>query len=129
MQEVVVKQEALFQGGCEEEGDDALETLPSEYYEKDENQHLKDDCVDGFAGDADLVTGTLSLMAVRLYIFFLGERMEFTEVRDLTAKKYVQNCSSCSLGKSNFLLRFARKLLQILFCVDWQIYFFWFGKI
>ena len=74
MQEVVVKQEALFQGGSEDGEDDTLKALPPAYYEKDENQHLKDNCVDGFAGDADLVTGTLSLMTVRLYIFSLGER-------------------------------------------------------
>ena len=80
MEEVVVKQEALFQGGCEEEEDDALKTLPSEYYEKDERLNLKEDCVDGFAGDVDLVTGTLSLMAVRFYISSLGERMGFTKV-------------------------------------------------
>ena len=70
MQEVVVKQEALSQGDCEDEDDDSLKSLSPSYYEKDELLHLKDNCTDGFSGDVDLVTGTLSLMTVRLYISY-----------------------------------------------------------
>ena len=71
MQEVVVKQEALSQGDYEDEEDDSLKALPPSYYEKDELLHLEENCADGFSGDVDLVTGTLSLMTVRFCKFYL----------------------------------------------------------